>query len=338
MKKNRISAVLVWILTITLLAGIIVPLAGAADPLATPDVTYNFDYRSLIFEPVQGATSYTVWVFDDPALAAASTDGTGAVAKSAGITESTQHSKSFGGTTAVRPPDTRGDAVGGKLLIDVRLLMYDDVEPNEVTRTLPTSYIPGGIADSYFAGGCDGSCNGVPHGIAEAGEEFAGRPRPHTDNSPCVKLEEPFVPGDKTNLIPGQYWFRVQAIAGATKSGLSALPDPPLMPASPPTGVTPTRTAPPNPFSIAMGPTEAKELIEDNLTKITNASDNSVRFIDLRPPAEIGDEGRIRYAEQALPTLIGNDPTKTAAQNREEALKFFKVNEGEQNSVKIIMY
>jgi len=327
MKKKRFSAVLVWILTIVLLTGIIIPLVGASGQLATPEVTYNFDYRSLIYTPDENADSYTVWVFNDPVLAAASVDGDGAVAVAKEVT-STDHSKSFGGTTAIRPPVTEG-----RLLLDVRLLKYENVGTSNVTRNLPAGFTPGGIADSYFAGGCDGSCEGVPHGMAGASEAFPNRPWPHQDNSPC--LIKDFVPGDTTNLKPGQYWFRLQAIAGEgsafTDSALNALPAPPTMGGA--------ASAPPNPFSIAMGPTEAKAIIESRFDEIGDPS-GKFRLVDIRgvTTGEIGEEGHIRYFnERMLPTVIGNDPALTAAANKTNAENVFG-HVANKDEVTILLY
>ena len=301
--------------------------AEFAKILETPAVTYNFDYRSLIYTPDDDAQSYNLWVFNDPVLAAASTDGTGAVAVATGVT-STDHSKSFGGTTAIRPPVTEG-----RLLLDVRLLTFDNVGTNDVTRDLPAGFLPGGIADSYFAGGCDGSCEGVPHEMAGPTEQFANRPWPHREDSPC--LVSAFEPGDTTNLRPGQYWFRLQAIAGTgsgfADSALNALPAPPTMGGA--------ASAPPNPFSIAMGPTEAKEFIEENLAVIADKDNKEIRFVDIRgvTTGEIGEEGHIRYSERALPTEIGNDGTLTAAANKEKAEAFFGYVDN-KDEVTILLY
>jgi len=133
----------------------------------------------------------------------------------------------------------------GEVLIDVRLTQFEATPGNEAfIRTLPAGYAPAGIGDSWYPG--DGQ-------------------------------------GDTTNLRPGQYWFRLQAVAEdeAQNSPLSAVYE--------------------NPFSIAMGPDEGRALIEslraERPDDFGTTPDHSVRLIDLRPAGERAEEGHIRFFE-----------------------------------------
>ena len=110
----------------------------------------------------------------------------------------------------------------------------------EATRTLPAGYTPAGIGDSWFPG--------------------TGQ-------------------GDTTNLVPGQYWFRMRATStdnAVNSSELSAVNE--------------------LPFTIAMGPDEVRAYLEANLDRIGTPS---LRLIDLRGPAEFADEGNLRFFEEA---------------------------------------
>jgi hypothetical protein len=95
------------------------------------------------------------------------------------------------------------------------------------------------------------------------------------------------------NLVPGVYWLRVQAMPGASSTDLpSALS---TMPAG-------SETA--HGFVVAMGPDEAKKLIEDRFDKLNE----TLVIICVRargaatpapawrnPSAEAGDEGILRF-------------------------------------------
>ena len=154
-------------------------------------------------------------------------------------------------------------------LFDVRLLQYEAVNSSGVTRTLKPGYTPAGMGDSYFPGGCNGTCGGIPDGMFSA-----TNPNSHPPNAPC--RVPGFVHGDTTNLKPGQYWFAIQAVAAdsANNSALSAVR---------------------GPLTISMGPDEARELIEGRLGDLGATATSLLRLIDLRGPTEFGEEGTVRY-------------------------------------------
>ncbi|MDR0490567.1 MAG: rhodanese-like domain-containing protein [Oscillospiraceae bacterium] len=193
-------------------------------------------FRSFIFEPVEGATGYTVYAYATKADAVADTNRV-AVAENVGPTAG---STSTGGTMATATVKLEGD----EQLIDVRLLQFEDIKEG-ATRTLPSGYVPAGLGDTYSPG--DGS-------------------------------------GDKTNLKPGQYWFRLQAVDEANPSKNSEL-----------CKIYDDGDA----FSISLGPTEAKDLLEPLLAagKLGTTPDADFRIVDLRGPAEFSDEGYIRFSE-----------------------------------------
>ena len=148
-------------------------------------------------------------------------------------------------------------------LIDVRLIEFIEIKEN-TTRTLPAGYTPAGLGDSYFPG--DGA-------------------------------------GDKTNLRPGQYWFRLQAVDAdnpARNSDLSAI------------------YADGDAFSISMGPDEARDILEAFLVNgnPSNTSESPLRIIDLRNAAELSDEGYIKFSE-------GNRMPASAFNTTEEAEAIF---------------
>ena len=194
-------------------------------------------FRSLIFEAVDGATGYNVYAY--ATLEDANSDRNRvAVAENVAPTI---ESVSTGGTMGQIPMDL----VGNEVLIDVRLIQFKTLIPG-ATRDLPASYTPAGLGDTYCPG--DGS-------------------------------------GDKTNLRPGQYWFRIQAVAGDATSSLCDF------------------YADGDAFSIAMGPDEARETIEATLhakgTPGTTA-DSAFRIVDVRAFPEFGDEGYIRFSERIM--------------------------------------
>jgi len=240
-KTTRIGVVLILAIMMMLT---FVPMTTLADgKLDTPEISFNHDYRSIWFAPVEGAVGYQVLAFDS--FAAAET-GTAPVATSVVITESSTLSTSAGGTTMVNAPQIPE----GNIFIDTRLIQYTGT----ATRTLPTDFTPAGIGDSYFPGN-------------------AGT-------------------GNTTNLKPGQYWFRVLAVAAdtANNSDLSA--------------ITVIGTKYKLPFTLAIGPDEGKALIEANLANLGK----TYFIVDLRgsDPREIGDEGHIRYTTNTVPRIFAN--------------------------------
>jgi len=254
------------------------------------------EYRAIIFETDPNASGLNVFVFDNLADANAATAATAeslAIAVARDVSR-TDHSMSIGGTTHVRPPvleENQG-------LIDVRLLQFEELNDSGATRVLPADFTPGGIADSYFAGGCDGSCRGVPEGMT------GDRPNAHTATSEC--LVPGFTQGDTTNLRPGSFWFRIQAVpadpATHSPSELGGrLVDDAIV------GI--------GPYSISMGPSEVRKVIEDWITAHLAANPNatyeqilealsdpqsSLRLIDLRGPAEFRDEGNPRFFAERI--------------------------------------
>jgi len=139
----------------------------------------------------------------------------------------------------------------GEMLIDVRLIQFTDIKEG-ATRTLAEDYTPAGLGDTYYPG--------------------------------------PAGSGDKTNLKPGQYWFRVQAAdaeAAAKNSALSAIYE---------DG---------DAFSIAAGPNEARDLLEAQLKEKGlpgSTPGASWYLVDLRGPFEFSDEGVTRFSEATRKT------------------------------------
>ena len=132
--------------------------------------------------------------------------------------------------------------VGDEVLIDVRLVTTFEGDAVR-EKPLPADFTPAGIGDSYLPG--DGT-------------------------------------GDKTNLKPGQYWFRLQATDAADKSkdsGKSLI------------------YADGDAFSIAAGPDEARTMIEECIAKGMKPGVD-FRIIDVRSLPEYGDEGYIRFSER----------------------------------------
>ena len=196
-------------------------------------------FRSLIFIPITGATGYNVHAYasrDD----AVSNANAVAIAKNVAPTiEST----STGGTMKQVPMELTDDEV----LIDVRLIQFENTPGSDVTRELPGGYTPAGLGDTYYPG--DGS-------------------------------------GDKTNLKPGQYWFRLQAVdvsGNAVDSELSAI------------------YSDGDALTIAMGPDETRDRLNEILRtkgKPGTTPDSTFRIVDLRSFPEFGDEGYIRFSER----------------------------------------
>ncbi|NLB28898.1 MAG: hypothetical protein GX823_01510, partial [Clostridiales bacterium] len=106
-------------------------------------------FRSLIFNPVEGATGYNVYAYATKADAEAQENAV-AVAENVGPTiEST----STGGTMGQIPMVLEDDEV----LIDVRLIGFSDLDDSGATRDLPEGYTPAGLGDTYYPG--DGTGN-----------------------------------------------------------------------------------------------------------------------------------------------------------------------------------
>ena len=91
------------------------------------------------------------------------------------------------------------------------------------------------------------------------------------------------------NLMPGAYWIRVRSIAAdeAYNSELSALAQ------NRQHAELPLQYLP---ITIAIGPSEARQLIEERFEDIGT----SLRLIDLRPEAELFREGWIRYVDERI--------------------------------------
>ena len=139
----------------------------------------------------------------------------------------------------------------GEMLIDVRLIQFTDVKEG-ATRTLSEDYTPAGLGDTYYPG--------------------------------------PAGSGDKTNLKPGQYWFRVQAVDAEDAAKSSALS---------------TIYEDGDAFSIAAGPNEARDLLEAQLKDKGlpgTAPGASWNLVDLRGPFEFSDEGVTRFSESTRKT------------------------------------
>ena len=213
------------------------PQAPSKEADGTPRNPYQHNqYRSLIFEPVEGATGYNVYAYRTKADAIADTNRV-AVAKDV---DSTIGSQSGGGTMG----DSAVRLEGDEKLIDVRLIQFEDIEPG-ATRDLPEGYEPAGLGDAYFPG--------------------AGQ-------------------GDTTNLKPGQYWFRLQATDKDDPSRDSDLCE---------------IYEDEEPFSLAWGPDEARDKLEEMLAvaKPGDTAEDDFRIVDLRGPREFSDEGYIRFSE-----------------------------------------
>jgi hypothetical protein len=144
------------------------------------------------------------------------------------------------------------EATGERIVTDVRMITFVELNGSGAVRAapIPADWEPAGLGASAFAAG---SVNGA----------------------------------NTTNLVPGQYWIRVQAIAedqaANTDSELSEV------------------HAIVDSFNIAMGPDEAKAYIERRLADVGT----TLHIIDVRGenPQETGDEGYIRYTTAILPTL-----------------------------------
>ena len=241
------------ILVLIMVLAFIPTIAAANEQLATPTLipkgepstladgtpgnpARHTQFRSLIFEPVQGATGYTVYAY---ASRADAENNTNPVAFAQNIAP-TIGSQSGGGTQGTSAIELTGDEV----LIDVRLIQFEAIE-DSATRTLPVDYTPAGLGDSYFPG--DGS-------------------------------------GNKTNLKPGQYWFRLQAVDNANSGKNSNLSE---------------IYADGDAFSISVGPDEAADILAPLLAagKLGDTPDATLRIVDLRGAAEISDEGYLRFSE-----------------------------------------
>jgi len=282
MKKKQISRLIGSLLCVAMVFTLVAPVqlaladGGASPgvnplsdpvPLATPvhitangtgnvngtNMTQWQNFRAIMFTPDADAASYTLWVYATAAAASACTDGSQAIAKSANITGSTALSGSTGGTGGTTGPNPAATL----RYVDVRLLRYENVGASNAVRPgegsgLPAGATPGGIADSYFSG-----------------------PNPSQ--------------GDTTNLRPGQYWFKLQAVARDQETHSNS-----------------NLSANIGPLSITMGPTEAKALI---LSRMADRG-KTFHIVDLRPPTAAGEvqqEGWLRY------TTINNNNSNTAA-------------------------
>jgi hypothetical protein len=241
--KRFFAAVLILLMVLPL-----VPITAAAAPqLDTPTLiakgsaapggnpAQHTQFRSLVFEPISGATGYNVVAYATKADAEGDANRV-AIAKNVQPTITSQTTGGTMGTPTFQ-------LTGTQKAIDVRLIQFEDVKPG-ATRDLPVGYTPAGLGDTYFPG--DGT-------------------------------------GDKTNLKPGQYWFRLQAVDAAdptADSGLSAI------------------YADGDAFSIATGPDEARDLLEPLLAagKLGTTADADFRIVDLRANPEFGDEGYIRFS------------------------------------------
>ena len=172
---------------------------------------------------------------------------------------STPGSLSGGGTQGTTAIKLEDD----EILIDVRLIPFLPIEEGYARELImggPAGFGPAGLGDSYFPG--DGT-------------------------------------GYRTNLKPGQYWFRLQAIDAANPDIASELSAP---------------YADGNAFSIAVGPDEARSILEPLIAagKLGNTSNADLRIVDLRNPSEISDEGYLRFSESNRFTTADFNTTKEA--------------------------
>ena len=257
--RNKLKRSFAVILALMLVLPIMPMAAASAGTLATPvliqkgaptdtpgsagNPASHTQYRSLIFNIIDGATGYNVYAY---ATKADAEKDTNRVAESLNAQETVQ-SASTGGTMSQSPMALED----GEMLIDIRLIQFTDVKEG-ATRTLPDGYTPAGLGDTYYPG--------------------------------------PAGSGDKTNLKPGQYWFRVQAVDSAAPAKNSKLSD-----------IYEDGDA----FSIAAGPNEARDLIEIQLNEkgLPGSEPNASWYlVDLRGPFEHSDEGVIRFSESTRKT------------------------------------
>ena len=273
-------------LSVVMVFGLAVPVVFADDQLATPvqipkgepsempdgtplNPAQHIQFRSLVFEPVPGATGYNVYAYGSKADAEADANRL-AVAENVGATLGSQ---TTGGTLRTQAVQLEGD----EILIDVRLIQFNDIQAG-ATRSLPAGYLPAGLGDAYFPGDAK---------------------------------------GDTTNLKPGQYWFRIQAVNADNpdiNSGLSELlPD----------GET---------YSIAYGPNEGRDAIEPLLAagKLGTTPEADLRIVDLRGPTEFSDEGYIRFSD-------GNRITAQDFNTTEKAEALFGHTD-DKSAVTIVVY
>jgi len=144
------------------------------------------------------------------------------------------------------------EATGERITTDVRMITFTELNDSGALRTapLPSGWEPAGLGASAFA---VGSVNGA----------------------------------NTTNLLPGQYWIRVMAIArdrmANADSALSAV------------------HATVDSFNIAMGPDEARAYIEGRLEDIGR----TLHIVDVRGEnlQEVGDEGYLKFTTATLPTF-----------------------------------
>ena len=143
-------------------------------------------------------------------------------------------------------------ATGERITTDVRMITFTELNDSGALRTapLPTGWEPAGLGTSAPAAG---SVNGA----------------------------------NTTNLVPGQYWIRVMAIArDRVATADSALSEVHSIVDS---------------FNIAMGPDEARAYIENRLGDVGI----TLHIVDVRGEnlQEVGDEGYLRYTTATLPTF-----------------------------------
>jgi hypothetical protein len=84
-----------------------------------------------------------------------------------------------------------------------------------------------------------------------------------------------------TNLVPDQYWIRVMAVPSDPATHV-------------PSNLSNVHTAAQT-FNIAMGPCEARALIESRFDELGT----TLHIRDVRPLTEAGDEGSLRYTHSA---------------------------------------
>ena len=157
--KKRLIAL---VITIVMAFSLVLPMASASGKLATPELitvgaplespfggiqnpARSTQFRLLLFEEIEGATGYDVYVFRSRADAQTN-DASKAIAVSRNQT-STVPSQAGGGTQGTAAIALEEGQVG----IDVRLIQYDEIEAG-TTRVLPAGYTPAGLGDSYMPG------------------------------------------------------------------------------------------------------------------------------------------------------------------------------------------